>query len=346
MSGIENLVASKILSFQKPGDLFSAPDAKKIKVEYLNLCKKWHPDHNKLPIANQVMAKINDLYFIAIKQVGRNTWEQTNFIKIPLVNNKALDVHYRAVKEFELGRIYFCNEVIFYSIKKKYKDFFNNYLKIVNSFRYYNSNMREEVSKYLPQIILSSELRCGSFIIGVKKPSDVYLLRDILNYYNGNIQDRHIMWILSTMYNVCCYIDYSRLSHNGITLDNYFISPKYHSGMLLGGWWYSVNQEEKMIGVSSEIYNVLPESIKNKKLGNIVTDLESIKYIGKMLLGEKNGCGIRYNKKIPVPLRDWFLKPCSKNAVEEYTNWKEVIIKSYGKREFYKMEIDDNKIYK
>ena len=341
-----NYLAKEILSFKTVGELFTN-DKDIMKSEYIKLSKIWHPDCNdNSKESNDVMSIINQLYEKGLRLIEENKWEGKNYIKILCKNKKSYQIKYRTVNSFELGTMYISDTIVAYLIDNKHKNFLDNYKLRVKNFKYANDKMKTEFSKYLPNILEEFETVDNQIGIIVQKTPDLLLLKDVLDYYNGNIPDKHVAWILSSLYNIICYVSFNGLSHNAISLNNYFISPQYHSGALLGGWWYTVGQGDKMLGVSKEIYNILPPKTKENKQGNITTDLESVRFIGKQLLGEKNGCKIKYNTTIPKTLIDWMLVGSSESAVEEYSKWNIVLNNTYGKRKFVDMNLSSDILYK
>jgi hypothetical protein len=341
-----NFTAVDILNMNFVGDLFTN-DRNKVKSEYIQLSKTWHPDCNdNSDESNAVMAKINIFYEKALNLIDQNKWEGKNFIRISSIDKKAYEIRYRVSCNFELGTMYITDSIVAYIIDGKHKDFYENAVKNIKNFKYANDKMKSEISKYLPIILAEFDTTDNNLGLIIQKTPDLLLLKDVLEYYNNNIPDRHVAWILSSLYNITCYIDYINMSHNAISLNTYFISPKYHSGALLGGWWYAVNQNSKMLGVPKEIYNILPPKTKEFKISNITTDLESIRHIGKQLLGEKNGCKVKYNKDVPKAFVDWLLIGSSEKAVEEYSKWTKVLENSYGKRKFVNMDLSSDKLYK
>jgi hypothetical protein len=339
------LTAEKILSAKKVGELFTN-DKNIMKSEYVALSKKWHPDCNgNSEESNKVMTKINLFYNKAIDLFENNLWEGKKFIQLYLNNYQTLPINYNANYDFELGTYFTCNDKIIYVIEKEHEKFFINYKNSLAKLKFANDSMKKEFGRYLPFDVKYFKTNDEKFIISIKKPDGFILLRDILNFYNGKIPDRHVAWILSTLYNIVCFLYYNNISQNGINLDNYFISPSNHSGALLGGWWYCTEFNKKMIGMPKEIYNILPPNIKSDKMGNIISDLESVRLIGRQLLGERSSYNIKLRKDIPEPFVNWLLLGSNNNAIEEYERWGKILTDSYGKRHFVEMKISENNLY-
>lgn len=335
----------KILEMKYAYELYTG-DIDIAKKEHVNFLKIFHPDlHESSEKYKEATSKINELYSEAIKILESGNWIEDKMIKITSSYGQKYSMEFNISYSFELGNYYIGNKSILYLIEKTHLDFIDNALNKIKNLKYENDNMKCEFEKYFPKILKKFDTIDEKIGILVEKPEDAYCLKDILNYYNGKIPSRHVVWILSSIYNIACYLYYNNLSHNGITIDNYYISPSCHSGLLLGGWWYTVPLEEKMIGVSNDIYNIMSPDMKLSKKGTYLLDLESIRLIGRTLLGDKNGISLVKDSDIPKPLIDWVRGVPMNNPIEEYNLWDKVIKQSYGEKKFIKMDINKDKLY-
>lgn len=330
----------------KMGDLFSG-NIDTIKVEFRKYAMEWHPDHNSSPEANTVFNHIKMLYENAIVNLRNGHWVSTNKILFTTTTGKQHNLRYRKQYTFEFGDMYVSDTVLVYVVDKKFKDFFDNAKKNIGSFKYANDRMKTECSKYLPEIKTDFETKDGKLVLVINKTKDLFLLKDILEYFNGELTDRHVAWIISTLYNMSCYLSYTGLAHNNIALNTYFISPEYHSGALLGGWWYAGNRGEKMIGVPTKTYDLMPPDIKASKIASCRVDLELIRAIGRELLGDSTG-GIHLLKKknAPEDMIFWLRSVTTGKAVKDYQLWGDVLKESFGPRRFVVMDVDETKLYK
>jgi hypothetical protein len=336
------MTGEQILSITKVGDLFSN-DLNLCKSEYHELAKIWHPDVTKTD-TKDIFQKINDLYERACILISEGHWEKTNYIQIKTTTGK-INLNYLFNFSFELGEAYICNKHIVYifdSTKEKYYKQMKSSLKLV---KYANSDMEKEFKRYFPKIIAEHKTSDGKLIIVIEKTEDVYPLSLVLSYFNKNIPEKHAAWIVSRLLSISCFFNYSEIVHNGICLRNCFISPKYHTLSLLGGWWYTTKKDEQMIGTTKEIYDVMSVSAKSKKLSNSITDLESIKLIGRQLLGESNCRELKKKKPAPEAFIDYLISGSDISAYKEIEKWDEALKKSYGKRVFIPLEIEKEKIY-
>ncbi len=328
--------AHKILASDKCGDLFSN-NADKAKEEFRALVKLYHPDRNKDSIAEEVFQKINELYNKAVKMLEDGIWEESNSIRfIEKATGIGRTLNFLKECNFELGVQYISSTKMTYVLDEKNKKYYDNCLDRISKLRYDNTEMEKEFSKYFPKLVANFQTTDGKYVIVMEKTSDVFRLRDILDYYKGEMPDRHVAWIMSRLCNISCYLNHIGVSHNGISLENCFISPQYHSVLVLGGWWYCVDQDEKMIGTQKQIYDMMSPIAKTNKIGSIVTDLESIKLIGRTLLGKA---------KVPDDFNKWVNSGSSKSPSKEYEKWDKALTGAYGARKFVKMEIEEKDIY-
>jgi len=181
-------------------------------------------------------------------------------------------------------------------------------------------------------------LKTGEYCLVLKKEAGDYLLSDLDGFYKNQgkeLGDRHCAWVVSRLSNIACFLKYNNLVHNGISMTNCFISPKYHTIMLFGGWWYCVPNGEKMIGTQKSVYDVMPVKEKSEKISTYKTDLECVKQIGRQL-----------NKNLPKPFEMWVNKATSGDAFKEFESWNKALDDSYGERKFIVLDISEKDIYK
>jgi hypothetical protein len=327
-----------ILDISSPGDIFSGnPDT--LKLEFRKLCLEYHPDANKSPTANAEFDHLEKLHGLALEHLSEGMWETRNRL------TAKYRVKYRRKLDIGIGSMYVGDTHLTFLIRKEYRSLADNGLKQVNNFKYASNRMQEEISRYLPSIRAQAELK-SYFVVVFHKTEDLILLRDIpirtLPEY-----DRHVAWIVSTLHNLLCYFDYTEVVHNDISLDTYFISPKYHSGALLGGWWYSRPVGEKLITVPKSSYELFPPKMLKSLTADQSLDKELIRALGRELLGDRAGNKLVSTSPAPRPMIDWLRCATSKRAVDEYTIWNsQVLIESFGSKKYVPMNITVDMIYR
>lgn len=325
-----------ILALTRCGDLFSR-DRSKLDDEYRKLVKVFHPDRCKEPWANDVFVKITELYRQAEELLAQGKWEISNTVEFHLKDGKTYNVKYLTEHDFELGKTYIGRNNLWYVFAPSNRKYFDNAVKRMKSFQYVNDGMKKDLSRTLPNLKDSFETTEGEFVLHIDKPADVLYLKDVITYFNGNLPERHAAWMVSRLHNISCYLDFYHLSHNGISLDNVFICPEFHQVVLLGGWWYAVEQGSKLIGTQRQIYDIMPIKSKTDKVGDIVTDLESIKLISRQLFSNIN--------TVPDAIKHWMNGGSAGKATEEFQKWDEALDKSWP-RKFIKLELSVEDIYK
>lgn len=329
----------EILSIDKCGDLFSN-DIDKCKEEYKLLSKLWHPDKN-IEDTSEVFIKITKLYKKAVSMIKNGTWEKTNYIEIKTDSSKKLALNYLSSFKFELGWCYVCRENIIYIFDEDKEKYYFNAMKRIKSIKYSDKKIESNFSKLMPKIHSSYRTLEGKHCLVLSKPKDAVLLRDVFKYFNNSIDHKHVAWIISRLSNIACFLKTNNIVHNGINIDNCFVSLENHVVYLFGGWWYSVKEEEKMVGTTKEIFKVMPMVSKESKKASTVTDLESIKLLGRYLLGEVNCRKLVLNKKIPKELIEFLNSGSSENSFREFEKWDKALIKAYKKRSFIKIKIEN-----
>ena len=334
------MTKEELLKIDKPGDLFDR-NIIECKKKYKELIKEYHPDSKNGDTT--VFEHITKLYEKAIGLLSNGLWEKSRYVEFKTSQNKTIMIEYQDLFLFELGTCYVCKTHIIYLLKSDKEKYYKNYIEKTKKLKYENNDMEKVFKICMPDIQTYGKLKTGEYYIVLKKTKDVFPLKNVLNYYK-EIPDRHIAWILSRLSSIACFIQYNHLVHNGINIENCFISPKYHSILLLGGWCYTTKENEKLIGTTKEIYDLMPIKEKTKKISTIETDLESIKAIGRKLTGDEDYQKM-LDKNLPKPIFNFLTKGSSHSAFTEMEEWDKSLLKAYGERKFIPLYIDEKQIY-
>lgn len=330
--------AAEILDITKCGDLFPYGEDN-VKAKYKELVKEWHPDTNDSPDALNVFARINQLYNEALELLKSGQWEKTNYTLLSTNNGKKIALNYDTCFGFELGTCYVTKTKIVYVLGNDKEKYYNNAVQRINHLWYEDKKMEDDLRRFLPHIYQTYKTNNGEFVIVLDKADDVYPLKNVFEYFGGHLDDRHVAWIISRLCNLTCYLKFSGLVHNGININNCFIAPRNHSILLLGGWWYATREDEDMIGTTKDIFSIMSVAAKSLKKSSSVTDLESVKLLGRQLLGETDCRKLSLDGSIPKPFVDFLTGGSGNDSFEEFAKWDRALLASYGKRKFIKMEI-------
>lgn len=337
------MTKNEILLLKKAGDLFPN-NLNDCKNEYKKLVKIWHPDRNTTEDTNEVFAKITQLYNSALNLIKMNQWEKSNYIQITTLTGIKVGINFFEKYEFELGTTYICKKYVIYKFYEKNK-YYHNAIESINKLSYHDAKMKESISRMMPEILKMFTSTEGDHYIVIKKPEDVYPLKNLLQYFNNEIPDKHVAWILSRLYNIACFLKYNKMVHNGITVNNCYVCTDMHNIILIGGWWYSTKNDMKMLGTTKDIYNIMSVVTKSNKNSNPLTDLESIKLIGRTLLGESNCRKLALKSNVPKAFINFMISGSDKNSYNELTLWEKCLTESYGERKFIKLDVSEKDIY-
>ena len=120
------VTSQQILSAKKCGDIFSSDCKQDVIAEYREIARVYHPDISTDPKANEVMAKVNQLYEEALRLIDAGTWEVSNQIILKDKSGKKYVGRYLKQVPFELGEAYIANSSVTYLFAQKNKKFFDN----------------------------------------------------------------------------------------------------------------------------------------------------------------------------------------------------------------------------
>ncbi len=343
---MKNFTADMILQIPvtNPEKLFTG-DLIIAKNEYKDFSRKWHPDLNKQPNAAEVFSHIVRLYEEAVKLISNNLWKGKGTLSFN-INGKILNISYSKIVPFEIGEYYFGKNHIVYSIKQEYSDFFKNARTKIEGLKFADTKMKEHMSKFIPTSSSTKFLKTNDrMIMIVDKTEDIIPLRDLLNHYNGVIDPKHVAWMMSSLYNIACYLSYTKLSHLNIDIDTCFVSPKYHAVYLFGGWWFSKDLDSPFSVIPSRTAATLSPDVLRNKIAKPFIDLDTIRWIGRELLGDRSGEHLKYDKTLPEQMVRWVRASTTEDAINDYRLWKEVLDKCFGPPKFIKMDLDINLFY-
>ena len=115
------VTSQQILSAKKCGDIFSSDCKQDVIAEYREIARVYHPDISTDPKANEVMAKVNQLYEEALRLIDAGTWEVSNQIILKDKSGKKYVGRYLKQVPFELCVAYIANSSVTYLFAQKNK---------------------------------------------------------------------------------------------------------------------------------------------------------------------------------------------------------------------------------
>jgi len=337
----------EIMAATRPEDIFTM-DLKTIEEEKEEYIEAFKPKEYRTIQNFIVTRRVLQLYSQAIAELESNEGRREDYkrICIKAISGEEYKIQYISHFDFPLGEVYVTNQYVIYVVQSKYKKYYENY---VQKTKYYSKPDKEiwrMVEYTLPKVEKHFKCADGNFAIFVKKPCEMYSLREILEYFGGSLKPEYVASILTRLYYFTCYMNLVEMTHNAITLDNLFFAPgrKIEEGEdytvndmrivgVFGGWFFTTYLEEKIQGIPREVYEVIPHEYKKRGYSSFEVDELAIKRLARQLLGAEI-------KDAPKPFFDWVnINKIAKDAYEEFCNWEKVIISSFGKHRFVDIDV-------
>jgi hypothetical protein len=341
MRDVTTLTGSQILGIpvSEPERLFGRPEM--VEPGYKALARLWHPDKGG---DADIFAYINILHDQAKHLIGADTWHTPGQLTFKAAG-KTYHLHYFKSFDFEMGKAYMSQTRITYVIPKENADLVANAREIIKGIEYPDDETRRVMVRYLPKIVDEYET-ADSILLMIDKPADLIRMRDLLEYFGGKIDPRHVAWMISRMLHHASFLELVNIAHNDFSLDTLFVCPEHHTVCILGGWWYATKIGKKPIALPQRTINFGPSELITKKKAMLGTDPELARLTGRELLGDTSGIRLTLDPNIPPPIVEWLRISGRGSALQDYTHWREKILSgSYGPRKFVKMEVSEKDIY-
>jgi hypothetical protein len=320
-----------------------------IKKRFRELAQAWHPDVNRDPEAVKVFAHISRLHDIA---VGRSSPTRTtkgattrSLGKVwKLASGGELSVRAKAVHKGALGDIVVTSKTVAYETVTGFEDVAEAEAKATAAFRFASPAMEKAMRHFLPTLSRTVDA-VGTKVNIFERPSDTVLLTDLVRHMGGRIPPLHVAWIVSSLENLACYLNWSGTAHGAISADNVLVSPSMHSTILVGGWGYATPFGKRPRALPERTLSLVPRlAVAGENVGPQV-DLALIRATALELLGTSGSGGLALMKDVPDAMRMWLCLPPGQDAVTDYSSWEKCLVDSFGPRKFVKLEINPADVY-
>jgi hypothetical protein len=330
-----------------PERLF-AGSADDVRNAYRRLAMQWHPDRCRDPDAHAVFRHIRRLYDAATQRMTRGDWAGRGPLTLTAVDGRTYEINYLRRHPFELGTMYVASTVVAFVIDDAHADLVRRAECAIAGLRYADDGIRRQVACHLPSYPFAGAFRTdAAHVIVMRKRSDLLLLRDVLEHFGERLDPRHVAWVVSSLLNLCCYFQYAGITHNALSPDTCFISPPQHSVAVLGGWWYAAQTGERMVAAPAGTIAWAPHDLMDTGRGDLRTDLELVRAIGRELLGDITGMRLARDSAAPRAMIDWLRLPALDDPIEEYRTWRtQVLHDSFGARRFVELPLTQSDIYR
>lgn len=320
--------ADQILAIplSKPHLLFPG-DKEQASRLHKRLAALWHPDRNK-GAPSAVLGHINVLFNLTIEALDKGTWAGGAVLRLVAKDNggTVYELRYQKLREFELGKCYIAAKYVLYVLEPKFKDLATNAVTRIRALRYKTAPMEAEHKRYMPEIAKAFTTTGDNPVVLMHKNPTQLCLADVQEYLGGTVPQAHVCWILSSLYNLNCYLKWAGITHNDISPANYFIDAAAHNGRLIGGWWYAGLEGHKPPAVPHRTHR------SAKDFTTKAVDGSLIRLTGQELMG----IGMM---KAPAPFQRWLRGLGNKDSFIEYRNWSECLTASFGPRRYAELKL-------
>lgn len=288
-----------ILSFSTFSELNSLNVDKVEKQAFIKkLLKKYHPDINKSPLANDITSHI--LSIQNIDKIYKKCFDESGLFE------------------------YDYKEILF----KENKDFI---LKSKENFSILRKLSDDHFEKYLPKVLFNSKenvLKVETF-----ENKDFLPLSDL----KTPIEERHSVWILSRILEFCIFLNNEGYCHLGFSKNNIFVVPETH-GIKIVSFYHLTKEGDRVTTLNNVVKHIYPSYLFKEKTASFKIDLELAKGLIIELLGDPSGNGSSLRGKIKKEYLDFLISPISSiNSFEYYRKFRDMVNKNFTK-EFLELE--------
>lgn len=327
------MTKTEILAIQRPEDLFPA-DKDGAQSVYRKMSKFWHPDL-KTGSAD-VFAHLTKLYRTALEKINSGRWEGPALVQLHGLDNRIYPFQTLTSYAFPYGHAIIAEEAVVYIFDADHSTEFGYMTQRIapGAFNYASADMRQEFERYLPRIANNAALQDGRMMLQLHKTPDLVRLRDLVTH-SGKLEPTHVAWIVSSLLNLACYFTYTNIVHHDISPDTYFISPEYHSGVLLGGWYASAIRGSDIATVPKRTFEVMPFNARMMKRASTRTDLELVRLTAREII----------QGPVPEPMGSWLTSVGTGNAFDQYKQWQDVLRRTFGARRFVPFPTSAKTVY-
>jgi hypothetical protein len=344
MLPLETLTASQILAIAatEPERLFSGDQAG-LRHQFAVLAKRWHPDHNGTSEAAKVLQRVVILHAAAKRKLAAGEWSGRGAILIDTIGGNSFVLKVKRRHQFELGEMAVTVDRVAFLVEKEHAILFDRGVRRMKEIRYPDAKIRSDLATVMPDVQGTYETAKHHVAI-IAKAEDVVLLKDLVAHVGGQFPPKHTAWVVSSLLNLACFFEVTGLTHNAISPETVFVTAKQHAAYLLGGWWYAAPTRDRIELLPEATYTIMPRSMATSKRADIRLDLESIRAVARIILGDWTG-GLARREDLPKPMANFLRLPSSGSAIEDYRAWGQALKDSFGPRRFLELPISSSDVY-
>ena len=333
--------AAEILA-KRPRQLFKGTPAE-IKKQFWSLAAVWHPD--KRPGDNEA----RDVFQHIVKSRDAALRGEEGLQRVVFTRNRPesgqsakFSLDYISSEPSECGRIYVSYDNVSYLVRSEQESLVLPALDM--KWRFPDSKVEKEMTKYLPRRNRFEHTTEGTLMV-YRRNSDQILMSDLMRWEarrSGGIDHRHVMWMISSLLNTCCYLEIQQTAHCALIPHYLLVSPDMHSMALTGPPMYATPFGKRPKAVPQAVLDAFPRLrspgvvVEDSKL-----DLTMVRVLARQALGHTNPAMLARDTALPEGLRRWVTSPAPSSALKDYAAWED----ARGKRAFTPYETTASEMY-
>lgn len=305
-----------------------------VRNRFKDLAKVWHPDRNKSGEATQVFEHIKRCrdYLLsgAAKYVDLHANGRTQRYSF-LSDHRMTDC-----------RVLVGATTVSYLLTGEMQKWGKKVVK--RPWEFADDKQRGEMMRFLPEHHRIIDAKEGLLVSYRRQPGDV-LLSDLVDYHARNrsrIPPLAVMWMVSGLLNIACYMEISRTAHCAFREEFLVVNLDKHEVRLEGPPLFACKFDARPKFALAETLRDFPVlRTKDYVVRDSRLDLTLVRSLVMRLLGHRTARSLRADTDVPKGLIDWVVSPPLRTAVDDYVAWENM----RGKRAFHIYGLSARDVY-
>lgn len=341
------LSADFILNIKSYTQLFNPNLSETVRI-YRKLSSKWHPDRKdgaEKTLAEQVFSHLSVLYAEAKQSIEADTWGGKGVIFALLSGTSELRVNFlkeELVPAF--GTQYIGRDSVHYLVSSSEADLVEVWIKNIAKFK-----AGVKISSTLERVFAATTLAApevtkikSGLLVKVPKNDKYLSLKHCLTA--KPIEIRHVVWIISRLMNLACFMQTRDAPNLDICTRSVFINPETHDAFLADGWQYADSFRHKALAAPAKLLKLCPDLTVSKQVQPRHV-IAQIKALGRECLGDPIGVNLQFRKDVPKPFGKWLISPGEDDCIKAFSIWDKVKVDSFGPPKFIDLHLTEKDVY-
>ncbi len=225
-------------------------------------------------------------------------------------------------------------------------DLFRAGRQTIESLPFADPVMRSEMAPRLPRLCAVADTADGP-AVDLACPAELVGLADLVAHCGGRLPAAHVGWVLSSLYNIACYLDWAGLVHGAISAEACLVDPARHDLALLGGWWYAAPLAAPLAALPVHgLARLAAAGQLRRPVADPAQDLDAIRALGRTLLGCPHGPMVPdHDGTVPPALAAWLNGRSAGDPIDDYAGWRAVLRAAFGPPRFVPLPVHARDLY-